>query len=372
MSRHAYRILGLVFAALVLAKFSLSSGFTGLIRFGETWQDRRLSALQPLPVATVANSNGYDGQFYAQIALDPLLRSIELDQAIDTPSYRARRILLPATAHVIGLGNPWWTLQVYALLNVFCWFALGRVLLRHLPDSDWPAFARWAGCMFSLGVLDSVRQALVDLPALLLLALAVDAHVRPHPFKSTFWQALSSLTKETSLLGILALHCGPTSPAIRWKRTFWSLAAASLPIALWALYVHQRFMGSPSGNGLGNFDWPVLGLLTQAKLSLQAVCHSDFDGRYSFGLLAIAGLFVQSWVVWRTRQPQSPWWRIGAAYSLLLIFLSFWVWSGYWAACRAVLPLTIAFNLLLPANRWFWPLWIAGNLTLLHGVWRFL
>ena len=63
---------------------------------------------------------------------------------------------------------------------------------------------------------------------------------------------------------------------------------------------------------------------------------------------------------------------VGAAYSVLLLFLSHWVWSGYWAACRAVLPMTVAFNLLLPANSRFWPLWILGNLTLLHGVWRFL
>ena len=49
-----------------------------------------------------------------------------------------------------------------------------------------------------------------------------------------------------------------------------------------------------------------------------------------------------------------------------------WVWSGYWAACRAVLPMTLAFNLLLPAGRGFWIWWIAGNLALFHGVWRFL
>jgi hypothetical protein len=34
--------------------------------------------------------------------------------------------------------------------------------------------------------------------------------------------------------------------------------------------------------------------------------------------------------------------------------------------------MTIAFNLLLPANRFFWPVWIVGNLVLLHAVWRFL
>jgi len=372
MSRHAYWIAGLVFAALVLAKFSPVTGFTGLIRFGESWQERRLSAVRSLPLASVAASNGYDGQFYAQIALDPLLRSKELEQAIDVPGYRARRILLPAVAHLIGLGDTWWTLQAYALLNVCCWFALGRVLLRNLPQDDWLAFARWSGCLFSIGVLDSVRQSLVDLPALLLMALAVDAHVRSRFPKSAFWQALGALTKETSLIGSLALDCGPAVAQMRWKRTFWSLAAAGLPIALWSWFVHQRFSGSSGESGLGNFDWPLHGLLVQGRLSLRAVLNGDFDGRYSFGLFAVVGLFVQSWVLWRSPQVQSPWWRIGAVYSVLLVFLSSWVWSGYWAACRAVLPLTIAFNLLLPANRWFWPLWIAGNLTLIHGVWRFL
>lgn len=72
------------------------------------------------------------------------------------------------------------------------------------------------------------------------------------------------------------------------------------------------------------------------------------------------------------RAPANPWWRVGVAYGVLLLFLGPWVWSGYWAACRAVLPLTIAFNLLLPANRAFWPLLILGNLSLLHAVWRFL
>jgi len=77
-------------------------------------------------------------------------------------------------------------------------------------------------------------------------------------------------------------------------------------------------------------------------------------------------------VLWRSPLPTAPWWRIGAVYSILFLFLSSWVWSGYWAACRAVLPMTVAFNLLLPPGRWFWSWWILGNITLLHGVWRFL
>jgi len=372
MNRHAYWAVSLLFAVLVLAKFSPQTGFTGLIRFGESWQERRHSALQGLPLSTALESNGYDGQFYAQIALDPLLRDAQFARVIDAPAYRARRILAPATAALLGFGDPWWTLQAYALLNVLCWLVLGWLLHRHIGGTDWPAFARWAGCMFSLGVLDSVRQSLVDLPAMLLLVLAVTSHAQNRPGGASVWLSLGNLTKETNLLGALALFSDYSLKPFPWKRTLLSLAAAVLPLTLWSLYVQQRLGGSSGSSGLGNFTWPLLGLLKQTRLALREVLLGNFAGRYSFCLVAIFGLCTQCWVLWRHRQPASRWWRIGAAYSLLLLFLSYWVWSGYWAACRTVLPLTFAFNLLLPANRFFWPLWIMGNLTMLHAVWRFL
>lgn len=373
MSRLAYWIASLFFVALVLAKFSPQTGFTSLIHFGETWQDRRHHALKSLPLATAPGSNGYDGQFYAQIALDPLLRDPSLAQNLDAPAYRARRILTPATAAILGFGQPWWILQAYALLNVACWFALGWLLRRSIGGSgDWTGFARWAGCMFGMGVLDSVRQSLVDLPALLLLVLAIDAHRQSSTAKTTLWLALGNLAKETSLLGAFALHAGRSLIRPQWQRALVSLALAIAPLVVWSAYVAQRFPESTGGSGLGNLDWPLLGLLTQLNYSLREILHGNLDGRYSFGLLAILGLFTQLAVLWRTPQFQSPWWRVGAAYSLLFFFLGFWVWSGYWAVCRAVLPMTVAFNLLLPAGRNFWPLWILGNLTLLHAVWRFL
>ncbi|SDS29741.1 hypothetical protein [Opitutus sp. GAS368] len=373
MTKHlAYWIAAVLLAVLVFVKVSPQTGFTSLIRFGETWQERRHSALQGLPLATVSGSSGYDGQFYAQIALDPLLRGPELANVIDAPAYRARRILVPAAAFLLGLGNPWWTLQAFALLNVFCWFALGWRLHRLIGTADRFAFARWAGCMFSLGVLDSVRQSLVDLPALLLLVLATEAYAQTRAGRSTLWLALANLTKETSLLGALALQCDGTLRPFPWRRASLSLFAAVLPLALWSVYVQERFVSAPDSGGLGNFTWPFLGLVTQARDSLREVSLGNFDSRHSFSLIAIIGLLVQAWVVWRNPRLSSPWGRIGAAYSLLLIFLGSWVWSGYWAACRSVLPMTIAFNLLLPGARNFWPLWILGNLTVLHGVWRFL
>lgn len=364
----AFWLTLLIFAALVAAKFDRTTGFTSLLHFGEPWATRRVPAAQALPVAVTSSSTGYDGQFYAQLALSPALQEPTLASALDAPAYRAKRILAPAVAHAAGLGRPWLVLNAFALLNVACWFAFVWLLWREIADASATGAARWLACVLSLGVLDSVRQSLVDLPALLLLLIAVRQHRTARLAGSALALALGNLTKETNLLASLALLDWPRSD----RRRLLALAACALPIAAWSAYVTQRFPGGSAATGLGNFTWPLVGALGQLATSAREVLAGNFDSRHTFAILAVLGLALQTAVLWRRRDPASPWWRIGAAYSVLLLFLGPWVWSGYWAACRAVLPLTIAFNLLLPAGRVFWPLLILGNLTALHGVWRFL
>ncbi|HVZ65244.1 MAG TPA: hypothetical protein VG936_11780 [Lacunisphaera sp.] len=369
MSRHAYWLSAALFIALVLAKFDPATGFTSLIRFGDTWENKRLPTLQSLPIATVSGSNGYDGQFYATLAIDPLLRDAQLGQVLDAPAYRARRILVPLAAYAAGFGRPWWILQAFALVNVSCWFIFGALLRRIIDEPGWIGFARWFACLFGMGVLDSVRQSLVDLPALLLLALAIEAGKRQHSAREATWFALAALAKETSLWGAAAVQA-KNLMAGSWRRPLIVLLSAGLPIGLWSVYVGSRFQ-NPASSGLGNLSWPFAGLLTQLRYSLRELSFGNLDGRYSFGLLAMVGLATQAVVLWRRPDRESPWWRAGAGYSVLLVFLSYWVWSGYWAVCRAVMPMTIAFNLLLSGRR-FWPFWLLGNFTLLHAVWRFL
>ncbi len=50
------------------------------------------------------NSTGYDGQFYRDMAHDPLLRK-GYAKYLDEPGYRYRRILIPAIAAVLGAGS---------------------------------------------------------------------------------------------------------------------------------------------------------------------------------------------------------------------------------------------------------------------------
>ena len=69
------------------------------------------------------------------------------------------------------------------------------------------------------------------------------------------------------------------------------------------------------------------------------------------------------------RDWHSAWWRVGAAHAILLVVLGWSVWDGYAGAfTRAVMPLTIAFNVRIGRERWFWPLAVLGNLSVLHGL----
>jgi hypothetical protein len=368
VARLPYLFATALFLGLVIAKFERETGFTSLLRIGETWAAKRTAAAKTVPSAIVPNSSGYDGQFYAQIALDPALRDPALATALDAPAYRARRILATATAYAAGLGRPSWVLQAYALLNVVCWIALAWLLLRELPvGTPGIRFARWFGCLFSLGALDSVRQSLVDLPALLLVVLALRASRAPSLCKSTFFATLAHLTKETTLLASLALFLHRPLAA----RRIAFLALTVVPLALWMFYVANRFPLS-ADTGTGNFTWPFVGALELLSTSAIAVQGGNWDGRHTFGALAVISLFFQAGYLALNRDANSPWWRVGIAHAALLVFLGTWVWSGYWAACRAVLPLTVAFNLLLRPGRAFWPFWALANVTVLHGLWRFL
>ena len=87
------------------------------------------------------------------------------------------------------------------------------------------------------------------------------------------------------------------------------------------------------------------------------------------GGIELVGITVQAgYLVLRPAWTQ-PWWRLGAAYVVLMALLGTAVWEGSPGAfVRVLLPLTFAFNVLVTQSRWFWPLAILGNLSVYHGL----
>jgi len=358
-------LLAAMFIWCVARFYDPVTGFTAFVQFGQDFESRTLPVLSEVPHLTEPGS-GYDGQFYAQLALDPLLQSEALRVALDSPEYRGRRILFPAMAWVLGLGRPGLVLQVYSLLNVASWIALACLLLRWLPAGSGRARAAWAACLFSPGLLASVRFALPDGPSVLLLVVGLIAVERQRPWLAGWLLGVSGLGRETNLLG------GAMFLPSRWRRMdLVRLAgptlAMLLPLGLWVAYL--RTLGLPTDiGGARNFSWPLVAYAGKWVSTIGAL-RAGADHWVWFSLLSCVALTVQAVVLAVRRNWTSPWWRLGAAYALFGLVLGPAVWEGHpGAAPRVLLPMTIAFNVLLPGSRLFWPLWILGNLSLVHGL----
>jgi hypothetical protein len=342
------------------------TGFTSLILFGDRFAPQRLDTLRDLPVYTLARSVGYDGQFYAQIAVagNPLDR--RLNGALDSVGYRARRALLPLAAHVVGLGRPAWVLQVYALSNLICWWLLAMLLARWwFPPTSLHNLIRWAGTLFGAGVLVSVTRSLTDVPALLVIALAARALELKRSTTAAALFALAGLVRETSILAVPTLLSPPGAPR-RWRRAFAAVALCCGPTLVWAAVLALRY-GHVGGER--NFALPFSALVGKLRsiAALQRV--HGFSAGIRGEIWAVVALLTQvGFMLFRPR-PANPWWRLGAPFALLVVVLGAAVWEGEpSAATRAVLPLTLAFNMLAPRGARGLLLLVAGNLTVLSAT----
>jgi hypothetical protein len=358
-------VLGIVLSG-VGQFYKPDTGFTSLIMFGEQFESSASAYLQRTPHA-VDRGSGYDGQFYAQIALDPLLRSRSTLNALDSAPYRGRRILLPWVSHLAGFGQPWFVLQAYALVNVACWIGLALLLLRWLPAGQLRAVFAWIACMLSDGLLSSMRQSLPDGPSMLLLALGVAAAEQQRRNAAAGLLGLAGLARETNLLGAVILIPDRLTMG-EVARFAGRLAIAVAPLLLWVGYLWYRGM-PPDDRGHRNFA-PVFSEFIDKWVTTVAILRADgWDSFARFSLVALIGLTTQLAVLLWQRDWRNLWWRMGIAYAALMVVLGPAVWEGQpGAVTRVAVPMAIAFNILVVKSRWFWPLWLLGNAGIIHGV----
>jgi hypothetical protein len=363
---HAALVAFILFS--VVQTYRSDTGFTSLIGFGSEFEHRALPALRETP-HVVHEGSGYDGQFYAQLALDPMVRNAVVATAFDAPGYRARRILLPWIAHVAGFGNPYWVLQVYALLNVCSWLALAWLLLRWLPIGAGRSTLAWLACLLGDGLLASLRLSLPDGPSMLALALAVAAIERNRQWIAAALLGLAGLTRETNLVGAAIL--GPYERPRKRMVVLTAIRAAAVaaPLVLWIVYLWS--LGYPSTDaGTGNIGLPLTGFTNKWTLTIQEWASGSNPFAH-LSLFALIALTTQSVFLATRRDWGNPWWRLGIAYVLFAVVVGDNVWGGHpGAISRIVIPVNIAFNIMLSRMTWtrFAPLWIVGNLNVIVGL----
>jgi hypothetical protein len=365
------QLLVLTFFALgVAAHWRSVDGFASLIHFGQDFASARLPELAGTEVTTYPRF-GYDGQFYAQLAIRPDVTAPKLQHAIDNPRYRARRILLALVAHVLGAGRAWPVVQAYALLNVAAWLVLAWWLHQRTAEKGLAGTLIWAAVLLSLGALDSVQLALTDLPATVLLVGAVTALECHREWLAALALAAAGLTRETSALAVgLFVPLRRTRPPGFPIRLLLG-ALALLPLVAWLAFLAWRV---PAGdNGVhGNFDWPGAALGRHLWLCAIKVASNEAHLRHVFGPLAALGFCYQSlYVIRRARTDDSVWIRLALPFAILFWLLGDSVWAGYWAVARVCLPLSVAFYLHLPNDRHL-PWRVALTmLSLPHALYRF-
>lgn len=370
--RSPWRVAGLlavVFFLVGVARFyDPATGFTSLISIGSKLGEGKVAALTQVPHYIYEDSYGYDGAYYVQIALDPLLTEPELKSYVDNLPYRAKRILLSWVAWALGGGQPFWIVHVYPLLNVLSWLVLAWLLWRWFPPDSLENFLRWGGVLFSHGVCMSVRHSLVDGPSLLLVAMAVAMIEDGRRHAGTVLLALATLGKETSMLAVPAL--------LRWPagwRSWLALAARgaliALPLAAWLVYIRLSIGSGREEVGMNNFALPLMGFF-EKWIGLAGELGKDGWIRpLAVSFFAVVALTTQLAFVVMRWQPAVLWWRVGAPFALLLVMVDEPVWEGYPGAfTRVVLPLTLAFNVLVPRGRRWLPLLILGNLSVVSGL----
>lgn len=372
LQRYSRVPIGLAYGVTVVAflwicaQFYLpGQGFTYLIIFGERENPRYIPALRALNHYELEGSPGYDAQYYAQIAMQPRLSDPALKQGVDNLAYRARRILFCWTAYGLALGSPARAMHIYAVQNIVCWLLLAGLLLRWFPTTNWGNFFRWFCVLFSFGLCFSVRGSLVDGPSLLLIAIALALAESGRPWWSAMVLGVSGLGKETNLLAGAALARPAANTWRAWLAVLGRGLIIVLPLVLW-LGVLWRWLGEIGDAGLRNFAAPfVAGAAKWRETLVQLMADSSDPFARMSGYMLVA-LTVQFLFFLLRPRWRDAWWRVAAAYSVLMIFLGEAVWEGYpGAASRVLLPMTLAFNILVPRGWKWWLMLLLGNLTIL-------
>ena len=161
-------------------------------------------------------------------------------------------------------AKPSLVLQAYAVQNFVFWILLGIVLFRWFPPRNIRNSALWSACMFSHGLIISVRSALPDGPSMLFHAVAIVAIECNRLTLASGLVGVSGLAKDLNLLASLVLvRTGVCWRQIRVATFLRTGALVAMPLLTWIGYL--RFMGHDlfGAAGISNFAFPPVGLCQQ-------------------------------------------------------------------------------------------------------------
>lgn len=284
-----------------------------------------------------SGSEGYDGQFFYYMALQPF----QVHRAnIDNPPYRAQRILYPVMAHVVAGGNP--HLVPYSLLIV----NLGALLLTvwwmaglavRAGRSSWWSLAG----VISIGTLLPTTFCLGEPLGVACVVGAIAATVRGKLGWTFAGLALSVLAREQMvvIMPIFGLYWWKERG---WRQAWWVMGVPWVIWGIWQGWGYQMYGIIPVfSKEYSLWGWPGMGWATRLH-HLVTKGHSHCEGPELFFLLWFAAatvITVREWV--REGFRISLGWSLAAVQIGLALVLNHILWESMTNHARQVALLPV-------------------------------
>jgi hypothetical protein len=183
------------------------------------------------------------------------------------------------------------------------------------------------------------------------------------PWLSALVLGISALGKETNILGGAALARPETNSVRGWLTVALRGAVILLPLLIW-LGLIRYWLGPSNDLGVRNFTYPLYGYFEKWGDTLSDLMAEGSGSFARYSLFMLISLTVQFGFFALRPRWRDAWWRVAIGFSVMMIFLGQAVWEGYpGAAARVLLPMTLAFNILVPRGRRWWAVLLLGNLS---------
>jgi hypothetical protein len=243
------------------------------------------------------DTSGYDGQFYHYVAHDPFYRN-GIGRAVDDPSLRYRRILIPALAWLLAFGHQQWIDVAFFSCNLAFLFLGAWWLAQLLGRLGWNI---WYSVLYlaAPATVVSLDRMTVDL-ALVSLALGFAVYVNSESRRRLYLVLLlAALCRDTGFY--LTLAC--VIPALfrrRFREAAW-LASATVPAVFWNVFVSLHLPHSPvSGAQLIPFFGWIAPWLHPVAYPFSAAVNTSVRAFDYAQLLGLSLAFLLG--VWRWRE----------------------------------------------------------------------
>jgi hypothetical protein len=254
------------------------------------------------PIIVRKHSDGYDGEFYYRLAVEPWAStSAAHGVTFDGAFYRAQRILYPVLAWAVSLGNA--ALVPVALVGVNL-MAVGVVGGMAVALRDAAKLSVWFPFTVVLwpGFLTTITHDTTELVPQALVMAALWAWASGRTALFAVFASLAPLAREVTIL-VPAGFCLWSAAAWPRDRTWPSFARvivcglALLPFLVWreALILSLHAASGP-GNNIG---WPGVGfvetvgrILSPASYPRLPELTGGLGWRMALALVGVAGLLV--------------------------------------------------------------------------------